>query len=316
MQQTNFLVPTFRCLVLSRTCVSPLSVSNNLTNLLDVVALDLELCGMQFSGWLVWDDVSVSLDEQVITGCCYGQRLALSGCRQGLLLFIITNRGPGGWNGDSWDPLQFMGQDLVIKLTEVADNQQIFPAMAQIVEVGVVLYDTYDELLPELNNVFMGFRNVSFLTLLQGGKGGYGGCAGLGRGQKDCPSNTYYFQDRGFHADFRDGGNQVYHVWPYIANVGGKLSLGGIGLSFAQLGNYYHEIIESRQKRGGAPGSSWQDYFLSEAGMEIGVLIATGDLPITNFADHLRWRLGSEGPGSYGKTDMYQTQFGPLNVLP
>ena len=75
----------------------------------------------------------------MITGCCYGQRLALSGCRQGLLLFIITNRGPGGWNGDSWNPLQFMGQDLVIKLTEVADNQQIFPAMAQLTD-GKSLY--------------------------------------------------------------------------------------------------------------------------------------------------------------------------------
>lgn len=50
--------------------------------------------------------------------------------------------------------------------------------------------------------------------------------------------------------------------------------------------------------------------------MVLGVLIATGDLPMGNFAEYLRWRLGAEGPGSYGQTDMYQAQLGPLNVSP
>ena len=43
-------------------------------------------------------------------------------------------RGPGGWNGDSQNPLQFMGRDLIIKLTDVAENQQVFPAMAQLTD--------------------------------------------------------------------------------------------------------------------------------------------------------------------------------------
>ena len=29
----------------------------------------------------------------------------------------------------------------------------------------------------------------------------------------DCPNNTAYFHDTGFHLDFRDGHNQPYHVW-------------------------------------------------------------------------------------------------------
>ena len=42
-------------------------VSSTLTSPLDAVTLKLELSGTQFSGWLAWDDASVSLEEQVIT---------------------------------------------------------------------------------------------------------------------------------------------------------------------------------------------------------------------------------------------------------
>ena len=43
------------------------------------MTLKLELSGTQFSGWLAWDDASVSLEEQVITKYYYagGQRVAV-----------------------------------------------------------------------------------------------------------------------------------------------------------------------------------------------------------------------------------------------
>ena len=54
-------------------------VSSTLTSPLDAVTLKLELSGTQFSGWLAWDDASVSLEEQVITKYYYagGQRVAV-----------------------------------------------------------------------------------------------------------------------------------------------------------------------------------------------------------------------------------------------
>jgi len=54
-------------------------VSSTLTSPLDAVTLKLELSGTQFSGWLAWDDASVSLDAQVITKYYYagGQRVAV-----------------------------------------------------------------------------------------------------------------------------------------------------------------------------------------------------------------------------------------------
>ena len=44
----------------------------------DAVTLKLELSGTQFSGWLAWDDASVSLDAQVITKYNYAGRQRVS----------------------------------------------------------------------------------------------------------------------------------------------------------------------------------------------------------------------------------------------
>ena len=54
-------------------------VTKTITSPLDAVTLKLELSGTQFSGWLAWDDASVSLEEQVITKYYYAgsQRVAV-----------------------------------------------------------------------------------------------------------------------------------------------------------------------------------------------------------------------------------------------
>ncbi len=64
-------------------------VSSTLTSPLDAVTLKLELSGTQFSGWLAWDDASVSLEEQVITKYYYagGQRVAVR--KDGELSYLL-----------------------------------------------------------------------------------------------------------------------------------------------------------------------------------------------------------------------------------
>ena len=64
-------------------------VSSTLTSPPDAVTLKLELSGTQFSGWLAWDDASVSLEEQVITKYYYagGQRVAVR--KDGELSYLL-----------------------------------------------------------------------------------------------------------------------------------------------------------------------------------------------------------------------------------
>ena len=153
------------------------------------------------------------------------------------------------------------------------------------------LFHEYDDLLPALTQVFNGTNSADMVTLMRGF--GVDRCAGLGRGENDCPENQYVFGDSGFHEDFWDHGtNQIFHVWPYIANTGGAYSFGGAGLSIAQFGNFFHEKFASWWFKRTDFGASWNDYFLSQAGMEIGVAITNGEIAPNELADYVYRRLG------------------------
>lgn len=179
-------------------------------------------------------------------------------------------------------------------------------AMRDIIKTGESVFHEYKDLLPALTEIFNGTNSAHMLTIYA--STGTGPCGGLGRGEYDCPTNDYSFGDTGFHPDFQDNGNnQLFHVWPYIANVGGKYSFGGVGLSVAQFANWYHEHENNS-------GSSWNDYFMSQAGMEIGVAIANGEIAPNELADFVYWRLGPDGGGSNGMVDSYNIKPGPLYV--
>ena len=184
-------------------------------------------------------------------------------------------------------------------------------AMRDIIKTAESVFHEYKDLLPALTEVFNGNNSAHMLTILV--SAGAGPCDGLGRGTYDCPTNDYAFGDSGFHPDFWDNGNnQLFHVWPYIANVGGSYSLGGVGLTVAQGANWFHEYVTSQLSHKTDDGASWNDYFMSQAAMEIGVAIANGEVAPQELADFVYWRLGPQGPGSGGMVDLYTMTKGPL----
>jgi hypothetical protein len=186
-------------------------------------------------------------------------------------------------------------------------------AMRDIIKVGESLFHNYKDLLPALTQTFDGVYSADVFTLYKAYKADR--CAGVGRGIIDCPTNQYTFGDSGFHEDFSDNGNnQIFHVWPYIANVGSSNSFGGAGLSVSQFGNWFHETATSWLSNRTNNGASWNDYFMAQAGMEIGVHVANGEILPSELADFVYWRLGPEGPGSSGMVDSYNQNPGPLFV--
>jgi hypothetical protein len=173
-------------------------------------------------------------------------------------------------------------------------------AMAIIVEVAASAYGTYDRMLPQLSNVFLGIRSsgpgtlplaLVDTTLMRWEDE----CHGVGRDTSDCPGNVDYFTDLGFHPDFRDNNNQLFHVWAYIAETSFPQDprWGQVGQATGALANWLHDSVQT------GPGVSLQDYHLSQAGMEIGLLITNQAISPAELADVIRWRLGIGGPGSH-----------------
>jgi hypothetical protein len=149
-----------------------------------------------------------------------------------------------------------------------------------------------------------------------------GGCAGLGRDPHDCSGNTQYFSDRGFHEDFRDGYNQPYHIWSYIAATAqpgmGTFDYAQV-LGWASLGNYVHEVVESKYNVvSGGYGTSWEDYTASWAGMQIGALITNQSITPADVGDTMRYMLGPQGPGSRDGASLWRRSSvrSPTRLLP
>jgi RHS repeat-associated protein len=204
-------------------------------------------------------------------------------------------------------------------------------AMARIIEAGARVYNNFSTLLPALSSVFLGVETSGPGTLVAAVKlAGQYGCAGVGREPRDCSTNTEYFSDTGFHSDFRDFHNQLYHLWGYIANTAapGNHIAGFAGTLVGVQANGFHEqdqsIIASTARKLGFDdwaddkgwGTSWQDYVLSEAGMRIGALITDQTIAPRELANIIRHTIGPQGPGSNGRLQRLQNYYGPLYGSP
>jgi len=195
-------------------------------------------------------------------------------------------------------------------------------AMARTSEVLAGYYPNWPEFLDEMSETFLGVRVHGPGTLVVAAAAtARSGCIGLGREERDCPANRGkpQFSDTGFHPDFRDRHNQPYHVWGYIAETALPEVPQHNTLMLARTGNLFHECGQSFLAMlgfGDGWGTSWQDFVLSYAGMEIGVAITTGEIahPV-DLAARLRSRLGPEGPGSFGMLEYWES-FGRLAGSP
>jgi len=110
-------------------------------------------------------------------------------------------------------------------------------------------------------------------------------CNGWGRDPLDCNANydrssgtsrRYWLQDTGFHSDYRDYHNQVFHFWASVAAVGEYTDELGtfLSASITYVGlQVFHEGIEAALEHQGA---TWQDYALTEMGLNLGQRIASG----------------------------------------
>jgi RHS repeat-associated protein len=204
----------------------------------------------------------------------------------------------GEWlEGDpnwKYNHLWYMANQIFEKLAGKDDLE----AMAQIIEVGASLFDTWDELMPALSDIFLGFPRSGPGTLIWAIVEG--------------DSSRFEFEDTGFHSDFRDGYNQVFHFWGYVAETAdlGKANW-LISTVSSAAGNYFHEIIQSWFDIDAA-GTSWQDFSLAVAGINVGKAINSGAVSITGLGDYVRDVLSPDGPGSNGMTDYYTNKWGPL----
>jgi len=105
------------------------------------------------------------------------------------------------------------------------------------------------------------------------------------------------FGDTGFHDNYRDWQNQPYHFWGYVNTTAqGGLVGWGIGI----LANEFHEKWDPSEalKAPGERGTSWEDYFLSFKGMEMGYLLYIGALSPDQAGTWMRRELSAPaGPG-------------------
>jgi hypothetical protein len=172
--------------------------------------------------------------------------------------------------------------------------------MAEIIEAGAKQYKDYDTLLPALSVVFLGIKKSGPGTLWAA-KGT--GCAGIGKDTHDCTFELKSFSDTGFHSDFRDGHNQPFHLWGYIAETAspGNPIKGSLGIGEALGANVVHELGQSvLHYPDNGWGTSWQDYTLSGVGMKIGSMITAGLIQPNELGGVIRSSIGPSGPGSLG----------------
>jgi len=113
------------------------------------------------------------------------------------------------------------------------------------------------------------------------------------------------FKDTGFHPDFRDYRNQVYHTWAYIVETASpnNIAEGILGGYSATVGNYVHEFPL-------ADGSSWEDFQLAEAGIYIGWQVTTGAVSLSQLGDFILQTLGPNAPP--GLTSAGRLPYSPL----
>jgi len=189
--------------------------------------------------------------------------------------------------------------------------------MAITSEVLARPYPDWESFLPQFGQTFVGSSTYGPPALIRAilASLASGGCCGVGREPHDCASNKYYWQDTGFHQDFRDRHNQPYHAVGHIlqtaspgAGSGSRFLMKTLGF----IGNVTHEWAQSKAGASLGWGTSWEDYVLSEKAWEVGALITNQAITPAELGDVMRSAFGPGGTGSNGRLQMLQSIFGPL----
>jgi hypothetical protein len=108
------------------------------------------------------------------------------------------------------------------------------------------------------------------------------------------------FGDKGFHPNYQDGQNQLYHFWAYVTTIANGNNFGG--WFEGTLGNVGHEMFDPleafRTLAQGRSGTSWEDYHLAYTGMALGEKLISGAVPIEQAGAWMRGALSTEFPGT------------------
>jgi hypothetical protein len=137
-----------------------------------------------------------------------------------------------------------------------------------------------------------------------------GGCAGWGRETADCPDNNLFLTDSGFHQDFKDDRNQVYHFWGGVASVALMQNIfdAMITLPLNFFGfQVLHEGVQgilcnlNIGEPFGESGASWPDYALTNVAIHMGTRFALGTIRPTEVGTWIRNNVGEGGPGRFGE---------------
>jgi hypothetical protein len=132
-------------------------------------------------------------------------------------------------------------------------------------------------------------------------------CLGWGRDSYDCAQNNrpeLQLRDTGFHADFQDGYNQVFHFWASLASVGGArieieraVQTGFNRVAFQTIHEGVQGWLCQQDLPGGDFGSSWQDFALTEMAFVLGEYLFLDVVQPIEVGAWLRNNLGQNGPG-------------------
>ncbi|NUM46262.1 MAG: RHS repeat-associated core domain-containing protein, partial [Anaerolineales bacterium] len=192
-------------------------------------------------------------------------------------------------------------------------------ALAQIIEAADSIYAAND-LTGFLNGINLVIAGTAYVSNAPAGSylwnAVFGNpCAAVGG--DDCPTNTQTFGDAGFHRDFRDGNNQLFHLWSAFLS-GVEHAYRGVFLT--GIGNMFHEggeYILGKTPLGSIvdkfnSGQSWEDYALTGAGVALAVDFNSGSISRSDLGNYFRTTFGPSGPGSNGFVTMMRN-LNPLN---
>ncbi|MFZ1630791.1 MAG: hypothetical protein WAV70_17920 [Anaerolineae bacterium] len=113
-----------------------------------------------------------------------------------------------------------------------------------------------------------------------------------------APLNLPSFGDTGFNRNYQDFHNQPYHFW---ANVNTTAQGGVLGEAIGRFANDLHEgwdpseALKTLQER----GTSWEDYFLSLKGLEMGQMLRSGALTVDQAGSWMQTNLNAPAGPAY-----------------
>jgi len=186
-------------------------------------------------------------------------------------------------------------------------------AMALIIDYSAATYKDYDQMIPALSEIFLGLRESRPTTVVHAAnyRGDYvDACGGVGCDHGDCwayEGEGNHFKDTGFHEDFQDEHNQLFHYWAYVATTAStdwNIPLDFIVGEYVSIAaNIDHEIFTYDDQ------ATWADFALAQAGVATGFAIGTNLIPPNQLGNFVRGGLGEYGPGSYGMVPRLVARF-------